>query len=130
MVLCLENFVDFPEYEITKGKITAETIIDIDKVSVKLGYPLTIKKGDSVSRIKDFEIEIPIGLGIVYSSAQKIVNSSMEDICLSCIADIAFESDLTVDIFDYDNETVIFIVKDENSEINGKPFEWIFANVY
>jgi hypothetical protein len=33
-------------------------------------------------------------------------------------------------MMDYDEETVIFIFRDENSIINNKTYEFVFANKY
>ncbi len=132
LVLCLGDFALFPEYEITKGKITPEAKIDADKVSVKMNYPLTIKKGETSQRIKDFETEIPVRLGIVYDSISDFIEREQEDegFCVSCFLEIAVENDLYANVFDYDNETTIFIVRDFNSVVNDKEFVFNFANEY
>ncbi|MDP2673050.1 MAG: hypothetical protein Q8O84_04525 [Nanoarchaeota archaeon] len=131
LFFCTRNFVDFPEYEISQGKIRTETEILENEVVLNVEYPLSIKKGESVSKIKDFEIEIPIRTGLVYDSVSGFIAENNEQgICLSCLSNISETHDLFVDMFDYDNETIIFIFKDENSIINEKPFEWVFANKY
>ena len=131
LFFCTRNFVDFPEYEIEQGEIQTITEIGENEVKLNVNYPLTIKKGESVSRIKSFETEIPVWLGAIYGSVSVfILEETEQGICLSCLSNISETSNLYVNMFDYDNETTIFIFKDENSIINEKPFEWVFANKY
>lgn len=131
LFFCVRNFVDFPEFEIEQGEIKTSSKIYENSVVLNLNYPITIRKGESVSRIKDFEVEIPVRLGIVYDSVSGFIAEDIEDgICLSCLLNISETHDLYVDMFDYDEETVIFIFKDENSIINDVAFEWVFANEY
>lgn len=131
LFFCTRNFVDFPEYNITQGEIQTSSEIHENEVVLNVEYPLTISKGESKSRIKDFEVEIPVRLGVVYNSVNGFISEDTEQgICLSCLLNISETSDLYVDMFDYGEETVIFIFKDENSIINEKSFEWVFANRY
>ena len=71
-------------------------------------------------------------MGIVYDSIEKIIKEQLnhESICLSCILDVSLENDLYVDMMDYDEKSVIFIFRDENSIINNKTYEFVFANKY
>lgn len=130
---CVKNFVDFPEFNISEGEIKTETKILDNKVVLNIEYPINIKKGESTTRLKNFEnIEIPVRLGIVYDAVGKIIQDQLghENICLSCILDIVLENDLYTEMIDYDEETIIFIIRDENSKIDDKSFEFIFANKY
>jgi len=131
LFFCTRNFVDFPEFEITQREIQTSSKIHENRVILNVKYPLTIKKGESRLRIKDFEVEIPVRLGLVYSSVSGFIAEGIEDgICLSCLLNISETHDLYVDMFDYDNETVIFIFKDENLKLNDVAFEFVFANKY
>jgi len=133
LFFCTKNFVDFPNMEIEQGEINVKTIIENDKVVLDVKYPLSIIQEKNTILIQDFKnIEIPVRLGIVYDSIEKIINEQLdyESICLSCILEIVLENDLYVDLLDYDEETVIFIFRDENSKINDETFEFVFANKY
>ena len=130
---CAKNFIDFPEFEIEQGELKTETKILDDKVILNINYPLSIKKGESTSVVKEFNnIEIPVRLGIVYDSVGAVMKEQLshESVCLSCLWDISIENGLIVNFFDYDEETKIFVVKDERSQINKMPFEFVFANKY
>jgi hypothetical protein len=132
LFFCTRNFIDFPNFEITQRDIKTKTTIKDDGVNLNINYPISITHGESTSIIEDLEKEIPVRLGIVYDSIEKIIKEQLshEDICLSCILDVSLENDLYVDMMDYDEETVIFIFRDENSIINNKTYEFVFANKY
>ena len=119
--------------EIEQGEPKTETKILDNKVVLDVNYPLSIKKGEGISYIKEFNnIEIPVRLGVIYDSVDVIIKEQLshESTCVSCIWDISLENDLIVNMLDYDEETKIFIVRDENLQINEKPFEFVFANKY
>ncbi|GAG34547.1 unnamed protein product, partial [marine sediment metagenome] len=133
LFFCTMNFVDFPELEISQGEIKTRTTIEEDKVILNVNYPLSITKENNTALIEDFEnIKIPVRLGVVYDSVEEIIQEQLshESICLSCILEVSLENDLYVDMMDYDDETVIFIFRDENSKLNEVVFEFVFANKY
>ena len=133
LIFCLEDFSLFPEYEITKGKMTPpEVVIESERVLVELNYPLTIIKGDSKSKIEDFSSEVPVRLGIIYDAVAEFVGEELktEGICVSCFIEIFTKKGLYSNIFWEDEETAIFIVRDFNSAVNEKEFIFNFAGRY
>jgi len=133
LFFCTRNFVEFPELEIIQGKIETKTRIEENEIILNVNYPLSIIKENSTTLIEDFKnIEIPIRFGIIYDSIYEIIQEQLNHtgICFDCMLDIALEKDLYVNMIDYDNETVIFIFRDENSKLNDINFEFIFANKY
>ncbi len=131
LFFCTRNFVDFSEFNISEGEIKTNTQIQDNKVVLNVEYPINIKKGESTTRLRNFEnIEIPTRLGIVYNAVEKIIQDQLthENICLSCISNIAEENDLAIDMTNTE-EGLIFSVRDD-SPINEFPLEWIFANKY
>ena len=134
LIFCLGDFTLFTnEYEITKGKINPpEVVIEPERVLIEMNYPLTIQKGDSKSKIEDFNSEVPVRLGIVYDAVAEFVSEEIKtkNYCVSCLLDILGKNDLHSINFDHDSNTKLFIIRDFNSVINEKFFEWIFANEY
>ena len=129
---CTEDFSDFPEFNISSGEANSKVIIKDSEVILNVKYPISITKDKSTSIIENFEdIKIPVRLGIIYDSIEEIIKDQLnrENICLSCITDIALKNDLTVGITSLE-EATIFTVQDKYSEINGVPLEWKFANKY
>lgn len=132
LFFCTRNFVDFSDLNISQDEIKTKTTIEDEKVILNVNYPITIIKNEDKTLIKDFKSEIPIRLGIVYDSVAKFLQAQIgnEGICLSCLLEISEKNDLYVDMMDYDEQTTIFVFRDENSKINDETFVWVFANRY
>ena len=132
LIFCLGDFALFPEYQITKGKMSPpKVVIEPEKVLIEINYPLTIIKGESRSKIEDFNSETPVRLGIVYNAVSEFILGNLATsggTCMSCLLEITEKNDLYASTFDYDNKTTIFIISDFNSIINKKEFVYIFAN--
>jgi len=132
LFLCTNNFADFKNLKIRQGYIKSAVVIKNDEVVIEVKYPIKIYKDEHSTLLEDFSIKVPVRLGVVYDSISKIVQeqSGEEGICLSCISDVALENDLYVNMYDYNNETIILNFRDENSVINELPFEFTFADNY
>lgn len=132
---CTNEFVNFPDFNITEGRIDTRTSIREGEITFNVEYPLTIKKGEDESTIiKDFKnIKIPIDILLVYHAIEEMINGQIEQrgegICISCISEIASRDSLLIDITPID-EDMIFVVKNENQVIKGLALEWRFANRY
>ena len=129
---CIDNFALFPEYEIIKEKMIIETKIERDRVLVEVNYPLTIKKGESSSKIKEFNSEVPVQFGVVYDAVAEFVAKSInyQGVCINCLIDISSKNSLQSSFSDYDDKTTIFIINDPQSKLNNREFVYVFANEY
>lgn len=127
---CIDNFVLFPEYNITKRGMVAKTKIEPKRVLVDADYPLIILKGDSKFRFKNFNSEVPVRFGIVYDAvAEFIVQSkNYQGVCISCLVNISSENNLQSSFSDYDNKTTIFVISDPQSKLNNREFVYVFAD--
>jgi len=105
-----------------------------DKIILEMRYPLTIKKGESVSILEDFKTEIPVRLELVYDSVSEFImeqeKNKQQGFCLSCLPEKLEENKLFVSVSDSINNTKVFIFRDDLSKLNNKTFEWVFANQY
>jgi hypothetical protein len=134
LFFCTKNFVDFPDFNVKQRRIKTKATITDDNVILNIEYPLSISKGETTHSFKRFEdIEISVRLGIIYNTMDEIMREQMthkENICLSCIVDLALKNDLYVEMQDYDDETVIFTFRDENIKLNEEDYRFTFANRY
>jgi hypothetical protein len=121
LFFCTKNFVDFKDYNISQKEIKVETTILNNKIKLEIDYPLRIAKGKESFIIKDFEKEIPVRFGLVYDSILEY------GICLNCLEDISEENDFYIEMFDYEQNTIIVNFIDKNSIINGEEFEYVYA---
>ncbi len=130
LFFCTRNFVDFPELEISQEDIDVSVFFNEESVNFEVDYPLRINKGDSSDLLRDFEKTIPVRLGTLYDVSREIVQSSREEICLSCILDLSLEKNLYVDMNDLNDSEVMFVVRDENFKLNDEPLELVFVMDY
>lgn len=134
LFFCVNDFVDFPDFEVEQDRIIVETEMRGNKVILDVRYPLYITKGDSAYSLEEFEdIKLSVRLEVVYNVAFKIIEEQLENpesICLSCLVNLGIENDLYIDMFNYDEDTVIYIIRDKNSPIDNEPYEFKFAVRY
>jgi hypothetical protein len=126
---CTRNFVEFPDWKVNQREIHAKTQIKEDQIIINVNYPLAVSKGETTYLFEDFEVDIPLRIGGAYEASKLYLGQEEEGICVDCLLEIALKYDLYVDMIDYDEETTIFIVKDDY-ELNGKTLRWVFANKY
>ena len=127
LILCVDNFKEFNDFEINQGSIETRTNIKEEVVSIKINYPLTIEKEGSVSRIEEFEVEIPIRLNVLYDASKFIIDNHFENfgnLCLSCLMDYQEENSLQINMVD-DENTIVYEIVDLSSilEIKAGEFE-------
>ena len=134
LYFCVNDFEDFSNFKIKEDELKVEVLIESDKVILNVEYPLNVDKKENSYFIKNFkEIEILVRLGIIYDSANNIIQEQMNhprDICITCITNMAVDNDLYIEIEDYNEEVVIFTIIDKNSKINGEDYIFKFANRY
>jgi len=130
---CTKNFADFPDYEIRAGKIKSKIDIKEDEAFFNLNYPLSIKKGENNFVIDNFNKKVNSRLGVIYKTAEAIMEEQILDkknICINCIGDIAYDNNVVVSMNDYDERTIIFSVRDNEIGLKGEEYVYYFANRY
>lgn len=133
LAYCTNNFNEFPSFIVNQSKITSLVKFDRDKINIKVNYPVEIKKGTQTFKLNNFEYEQDSRLFSIYDIANKIVNlqfNDKENICLSCLSDLSSQNNVTIDLNEYDNDTIIFTINDKNLLINKVPLELKFAVKY
>ena len=133
LFFCLGEFEDFSGFEITAGPSETIVTIEDEEVIFNIKYPLTVTKGNSSFVFEDFVVKVPARLGVIYDSIDYYMNEQMispKGICVTCAHEISTTEDLYFNTIDYDEETVIFTIKDENIKINKEDLVFNFANQY
>jgi len=127
---CMTDLTNFERLglEVTPGEAKTTAEILNDSVKITVDYPINVKKGDDVSRIRDFETEVPVRLGLAQYAAEEIVRESLDlgFTCLSCALDLSVENNLTIDIGPYDEGSKLFLITDGQSKINEEDFVFAF----
>ncbi len=129
--LCTNQFSNFQDYSIEEGLLEISVSIEDDEIKLKAKYPLTIIKGESVSKIENFESKISSRFGTVYNAVSDFMEQQedSETICLSCL-NLAIKNDIYVSMENSYDGTILFTFRDNSSKLNDNPLEWVFANKY
>ena len=72
VVNCLNNFKDFPEYQIKQGNLKANSVINKNEVSFSLDFPIEIKIQDFEFDINKFSQRINAPLLDLYEKAKEL----------------------------------------------------------
>jgi hypothetical protein len=119
----------FEGYEIKGGEMKANVTLAKEEVVVHLMYPLKIKQlvSGNTAEMKDFFAREEVRLKKIYDYAYNLVEADINDIDFN-LKGVAGEGGLNVnvveDVFGQDD---IIIIKDTNSVVNTRPYEFIFA---
>jgi len=129
---CINEFEDFPDFEIGQDEVESEVKIKDEKVVFKIKYPLKISKGENSYVFEDFETEVFVRLGVVYNAVDNLLLNEIDDpgsVCISCINYFAKENDLIINSMNYD-DFILFSVIDEKSKIKNNDLVFSFINKY
>jgi len=129
---CLNDFKDFSKYNVTLGKISTKTTLYEDRLSASVTYPINIKFQDRLYQLSKFEYNVDTNLFTLYNISVSIINyrKSNNNICLSCLNSLAEENDVKINLESYDNNTLVYIIRDEENLIMQVPLEFKFAVEY
>ncbi|MBI2043322.1 hypothetical protein HYT25_02955 [Candidatus Pacearchaeota archaeon] len=107
-------------------RINSETKISEDKVEVNVDYPVFITTNGSSTGFSEFSYEIPARLGHIIDVSRILVEKIKEN---PGETDLTFllNQDVGISIDNYDECNKIYILIDEQSQINNEPFAFSFA---
>jgi hypothetical protein len=121
------NFSLFNNFEIEFKETKTETVLGYDNIFVYLDWPLFIKKDNVERKIDEFEIKIDVRFLTIYDAVKNIIESTEKH---PGIIDqvLLFNQNVTYIDYTYTNETVVYLITDEKSMLNNKPYyQFVFA---
>ncbi len=129
---CVEE-LDYDEFEISFKESKTSSRIEENEVSFKTNLEISFETAELSS---DFSLAHPVkiesALSDILEVASYITDSHKEDkdmICISCVADLAAEKNLYVDMLDFGEETTTLVVISENYT-SSEPYVFEFLNRY
>jgi hypothetical protein len=128
---CVNSFEELQDFQVVEEDINVKTSIEDEKVILELDYPLTVSKNGKTTQLEKFNTEILIRLGIIYKVIAEINQEQLENpqaICVNCFQQLAEQNDLNIEVFEYDETTILFMIRDGNSKIKEEDFVWVFAH--
>ncbi len=133
LFFCVKNFVDFPDFNVRQGEIKSEVKIEKGKVLFDIKYPLSISKGESSYVFSDFEYGVDVRLFLIQNVSSNLIKYQKEfpeDLCLSCIEELAIDNEVYIIMRDFEKGVIIFEIVDAESEIKNQEYVFYFANKY
>jgi len=130
---CLDE-IDKTEFNIDYKTPKTQTSINQGEVSFKINTPITIEKESHTLKFetKKHPITKQSLLYEILEVADFITQSHKDDpemICISCVADMAEERELYVDMLDFNDETTTLIIISENKTAE-EAYVFEFLNRY
>ncbi len=136
LFFCLRAFMDFREqgFDIEQGPVEVVSEFFVNKIFFKVNIPLTIRKGDSVTKLSTFSGVVDNkGLDKAYWVTRAFMDAQMEDrdsICLSCLIDLSIENNVHIQSDRIDDDVILFTITDRDTEIDGELYKYMFAAKY
>ncbi|MAE42789.1 hypothetical protein CMO93_03385 [Candidatus Woesearchaeota archaeon] len=133
---CLENFSSFAQQgiKVENKDITAKASILNNEVLFEVSMPTSINSGDSFLELNKFITTIPdVRLKTVYEASRNFTETHLknpEGICISCMINIGEENDIYFYSERLDNSSFIFVIIDNNTQIDSIPLLFSFTNKY
>ena len=130
---CTTGLSTFSGFDFVESEPSASIKILDTSVSFAVDYPINIQKDGKTFLLKDFGTEIPIRLKLVYDVSAGIIKELVADpqnICISCLIDIAEQNDLSIAITYYTDEILIFTIEDKKSTLGEFPYNFMFAGKF
>ena len=120
LFFCLRNFVPFKErgYSITGKKIDTKTTIDSQKIHVNLLFPIILGEDGTQSSSEKFSVVIDSRLGTIHDLIATFFEQQMKEknaLCLDCLALLASQNDLRIEVFNSEDTTILFRITDTTS---------------
>ena len=133
LVYCVNDFQIFKTKNVKfeQGPIKSITEIKDKEIRINIKYPITINKDKQKLKLsEDYETKVYLRFNTAYDVAKYIIKDLVVDknnLCLSCILDIAKEKDLDFNFVSYSDNEILFIIVDNRSIIKEDPYRLMFV---
>ncbi len=128
---CTEDYKNFKDIKIDHNNLKIKVNILDNLILFNLDYPISLSKDNKIVNFNKFNVEIPVRLKLVNKVSNEIVKvliSYNGDICINCLFDLSQKNDLYIEMYDYQLDSKIFVIRDEKLKLKGEDFVWYFAS--
>lgn len=127
--------LDFSNLKVNYVKIDSSksnSILGKDNIVINMDLPVTIKAGDSISKLNNFHISLNddrlIKSLIVANNITKQIKNNPESLCLTCIFNVADKYDFDINIDSYEESIYLFQLIDKSGKYDyNKKYIFNFA---
>lgn len=121
------DFSDFEgRFEVNSGNVKSQATIFEDKVVINVDYPLLIRSDETSVEVSGFTYTLPVRLGHVIDVSRILVSKIKEE---PSAIDLTFllNQDVDISVTNYDECSQVYIILDEQSQVNNEPYAFSFA---
>jgi len=106
--------------------IETTTRIFENEVVLNVNYPITVRDNESSVSFSRFSYTLPVRLGHIIDVSRTLVEKIKEE---PNLVDLTFflNQDVSISISDYDECNKVYIILDEESQVNNEPYAFSFA---
>ena len=128
---CIYGLNNTFNYLQIEGKLNSVNVsIEYGNVFFDIDLPIWIGKGDSKTKISKFATRVPARLKTVYETALNISLKRIENkdsVCIDCLIELASENDVFIEVYPYEENSLIFTVFDNVTKVDGDDYIFTFA---
>ncbi len=105
-----------------------------DNIVVNLDYPITITKGNAITKISTFSHVTQLPMGKYFELAKTLTDDYVQRqaLCLTCYDALAIQYDAIIDVYPihdtspYGNDIIWFYITDKKAQLSGQNFTFEF----
>ncbi len=132
---CLDDFSDFSAQgkAIEQGAIAAQSSLTQDGVIVQIDMPTVLSESLGSEQQNRFIVKIgDVRIKMIHGIAGNITANqhSKVSFCASCLADVAFENKVNIDIHRTSETEYVFVITDAHSMIDSTPYQFRFVHKF
>lgn len=129
---CLQDFILFRAEGLRIDAKEKEVFVTIKEksVSVSLTFPLTIGVGDQTKQLDKFARSPSLDLLPLITAIRAISKLDKQELCLSCLFELADEHQLVIRVFFDREKTLIYEITDSKNILNEEYLVFLFAEQY
>lgn len=122
------NFSILPDVQVTAAnRSKTRVIIGTKEISFVTQWDLSVRKGQNAQHLDQFTSTLPVEFHDIFTTVSAIVNATAQHPLLIDNYLLLQQNVSFIDYALYDNDTVIYLLREDNARINGKPYYFLFA---
>lgn len=126
---CVNSAKENTAFTIQSATPVVKTKISENGITANVVYNIKLEKDNSVSDLNKFSISVPVKLYKYYLLNKELLQQQPQNgMCLSCIANLAAQNNLKIDVLSTDNPTeFILAIEDNSTQIDNTPYLFLSA---
>lgn len=129
--VCLRDFEAMEDFNVTMGQIDSDVEVGSDSIFVNFEQEANVVREDIAHTVRFSEYSYEARIKDMYEISEKIVEKKLrapKAINLTLIHDLMEEYEIQIDTLTSGEDRVIYVLQDEDNEIDGLPHTFLFGS--